>query len=99
MIRKILAGGIPKGLLVNINFPDCHADAVQGVAVTTQGQRDQDLLRIEPRFDGRGNPYYWIAFRAQRQADAGRRHRPVGAGAQAHFGDAAAARSDRPGVL
>jgi 5'-nucleotidase len=62
LVRQILATGIPKGSLVNVNFPDCHADAVQGVVVTAQGKRDQDLIRIEPRFDGRSNPYYWIAF-------------------------------------
>jgi len=62
LVRRILAAGIPKGSLVNVNFPDCHADAVQGVSVTAQGKRDQELLRIEPRFDGRSNPYYWIAF-------------------------------------
>jgi len=27
-----------------------------------QGKRDQELLRIDARHDGRGNPYYWIAF-------------------------------------
>ncbi len=62
VVRQILATGIPKGSLVNVNFPDCHADSVQGVAVTAQGKRDQELLRIEPRFDGRTNPYFWIAF-------------------------------------
>ena len=62
LIRQILATGIPKGNLININFPDCHVDSVQGVAVTAQGKRDQEMLRIEPRFDGRSNPYYWIAF-------------------------------------
>ncbi len=62
LIRQVLAAGIPKGSLVNVNFPDCHVDAVQGTSVTVQGRRDQDLLRIEPRFDGRSNPYYWIAF-------------------------------------
>jgi 5'-nucleotidase len=62
VIRHVLSVGIPKGSLVNVNFPDCHADAVQGIAVTAQGRRDQELLRIEPRFDGRSNPYYWIAF-------------------------------------
>ena len=35
---------------------------VAGVAVAVQGKRDQELLRIEARHDGRGNPYYWIAF-------------------------------------
>ncbi len=62
LVRRILKAGIPKGSLVNINFPDCHADAVQGISVTAQGRRDQELLRIEPRFDGRSNPYFWIAF-------------------------------------
>ena len=27
-----------------------------------QGFRSQELLRIDPRQDGRGNPYFWIAF-------------------------------------
>ncbi len=48
--------------LVNINFPDCRPTEVQGIAITAQGKRDQDMLRIEARLDGRGNPYYWIAF-------------------------------------
>ena len=62
LVRQILAAGIPRGSLVNVNFPDCHVEGVQGVSVTAQGRRDQELLRIEPRFDGRSNPYYWIAF-------------------------------------
>ena len=35
---------------------------VAGVAIAVQGKRDQELLRIDARHDGRGNPYYWIAF-------------------------------------
>ncbi len=62
VIRKVLAEGMPRDVLVNINFPDCPPDEVKGIAVTTQGKRDQELLRIEPRHDGRGNPYFWIAF-------------------------------------
>jgi 5'-nucleotidase len=62
VIRKVLEQGVPEGVLVNVNFPDCPPDAVEGIAVTTQGKRDQDLLRIEARHDGRGNPYYWLAF-------------------------------------
>jgi 5'-nucleotidase len=62
LIRKVLSEGIPKDVLVNINFPDCPAEDVTGIAVAVQGKRDQELLRIEPRYDGRGNPYYWIAF-------------------------------------
>ena len=55
---------MPRDVFVNINFPDCPPDAVKGIAVACQGKRDQELLRIEPRFDGRGNPYYWIAYDA-----------------------------------
>jgi 5'-nucleotidase len=62
LIRKVLAEGIPRDVLVNVNFPDCTPDEVRGIAIATQGKRDQELLRIEPRHDGRGNPYYWIAF-------------------------------------
>jgi len=62
VIRKVLETGVPEGILVNVNFPDCAPDGVKGVAITMQGKRDQDLLRIDPRHDGRGNPYYWLTF-------------------------------------
>ena len=62
LIRRVLSAGMPRGVLVNINFPDCAPADVAGVAVTVQGKRDQELLRIDARNDGRGNPYYWIAF-------------------------------------
>jgi 5'-nucleotidase len=62
IIRKILAEGIPPGILVNVNFPDCEPEAVVGIGVSAQGQRNQQLLAIDERTDGRGNPYFWIAF-------------------------------------
>ena len=62
LIRRVLKAGMPKDVLVNINFPDCEPGDVAGTAVTVQGKRDQELLRIDARNDGRGNPYYWIAF-------------------------------------
>jgi 5'-nucleotidase len=62
LIRRVLAEGIPRDVLINVNFPDCAPEAVQGIAVTMQGKRDQELLHIAERQDGRGNPYYWIGF-------------------------------------
>src|SRR6185312_4307521 len=62
LIERVLKTGMPRDVLVNVNFPDCLPDQVAGVAVTVQGKRDQELLRIDARHDGRGNPYYWIAF-------------------------------------
>jgi 5'-nucleotidase len=61
-IRLILEAGIPAGTVVNVNFPDCEPDEVAGIAVTAQGKRDNELLGIEERRDGRGNPYFWIGF-------------------------------------
>ncbi|MDF2995732.1 MAG: stationary-phase survival protein SurE [Xanthobacteraceae bacterium] len=66
VIRSVLEEVLPPGILVNINFPNRPIDEVAGVAVTAQGTRNQDLLRIDERNDGRGNPYYWIAFEKRR---------------------------------
>lgn len=68
VIRTLLGEGIPAGVLINVNFPDRTPDQVAGIAVTAQGRRDQKLMRIDPRKDGRGNDYFWIAFE-RRSAD------------------------------
>jgi 5'-nucleotidase len=62
IINRVLKEGMPRDVLVNVNFPDCPPGAVKGIAVSSQGKRDQQLLRVEARHDGRGLPYYWIAF-------------------------------------
>ncbi len=62
LVSKILSTGIAPGTLINVNFPPCPANEVKGIAVTTQGRRDADLMRVEERRDGRGNPYFWLMF-------------------------------------
>jgi 5'-nucleotidase len=62
LIRRLLKAGMPEGVLVNVNFPACKPEEVAGIAITTQGKRDPEVLKIEPRFDGRNNPYFWIGF-------------------------------------
>jgi 5'-nucleotidase len=62
LIARILKAGVAPGILVNVNFPACAPEEVAGVAITTQGKRDTELMRIEERRDGRGNPYYWLMF-------------------------------------
>jgi 5'-nucleotidase len=66
IIRRVLAEGIPRDVLINVNFPDCGPGDVRRIAVTTLGRRRQERLLVEQRHDGRGNPYYWIAY--QRKA-------------------------------
>jgi 5'-nucleotidase len=66
LIKRLLATGWPSNVLVNINFPDCGPDAVVGTAVTAQGKRDQDIMRIDERHDTWGVSYFWFGFDRKR---------------------------------
>ena len=70
VIRDILAIGVPRDVLVNVNFPARPAAEIAGVSVTVQGRRDANLAGLEERFDGRGNPYYWIRYGRTRSTPA-----------------------------
>jgi 5'-nucleotidase len=73
IIRKLLEAEIPRGIVVNINFPNCKLSEVRGVAVTSLGRHHGGRLRIDQRSDGRGHAYYWIAYVPNRshRGDAG----------------------------
>ncbi len=66
LIRDLLAEEWPPGVLMNINFPDTTPDAVEGIEITRQGRRDQQLLGVEEREDTWGNPYYWLGYAKRR---------------------------------
>ncbi|RFB81031.1 5'/3'-nucleotidase SurE [Methylovirgula sp. 4M-Z18] len=70
VIRKVLATGVPDNVLVNVNFPACPPQDVKGVAITLQGRRDANILGIEERIDGRGNPYFWLVYQPSTVAPA-----------------------------
>lgn len=70
IVRTLLKTGWPKDVVINVNFPDRAPDNIEGTVITTQGKRDQGLLRIEDRMDTRGNPYYWIGFNRTRSRPA-----------------------------
>ena len=63
IIRKLLALGWPKDVLINVNFPDIPHESVKGVDVTRQGHQDISDLFIDERMDARGIPYFWIGLR------------------------------------
>jgi 5'-nucleotidase len=65
IIRRVIAKGMPRDVLVNVNFPDCLPDEVKRITVASQGRRRQERLHVEQRQDGRGNPYYWITYPRQ----------------------------------
>lgn len=62
IIKSLLDAGWPPDVVVNINFPDRAPDAVTGVEVTRQGQRDAVQLFAEERKDLRGGTYYWYGY-------------------------------------
>lgn len=62
LIAKLIADKWQPGTLLNVNFPDCAPDDVDGIAVTTQGVRDAALLNIDSRSDPWGTPYFWFGF-------------------------------------
>jgi len=62
IIRKLLDYGFPDNVLYNVNFPNRAPDAVEGIRITSQG-RFAHGLHVEERFDGRGNQYFWLAYR------------------------------------
>jgi len=51
--------GLPKGVLLNVNYPNIPPDEIKGVAVTHLGQRWYDDV-VHERVDPRGRKYYWI---------------------------------------
>jgi len=63
VLKKVLAAGWGKDVLININFPPVAADKVKGVAVTVQGRREMTELIIDSRIDARLQPYFWLGFR------------------------------------
>ena len=65
IIRRVLAKGVRQDVLINVNFPDCRPEEVKGIAVSALGRRRQERLHVDKRADGRGNPYYWIAYARQ----------------------------------
>jgi 5'-nucleotidase len=61
-IKAILSVGIEAGIVMNVNFPSCALADVKGMVATVQGVRGANLLKVDERKDGRGNPYFWVGF-------------------------------------
>ena len=61
LLRKLITVEMPDWTFMNLNFPNCRPEEVQGIAVTAQGKLDFGI-NVEKRSDGRGYPYYWLKF-------------------------------------
>ena len=71
IVEKLIGRRPPRGVLYNVNFPGCVAEAVTGVKVAVQGTVSHGLT-TEERIDGRGNAYFWLKYhRAAQEHDEG----------------------------
>jgi 5'-nucleotidase len=66
LVKRLAGVDLGPGILLNVNFPDCDPDAVEGLQVTRQGKHDQSLLVVEERVDTRSRPYFWLGFKRDR---------------------------------
>jgi 5'-nucleotidase len=59
VLKRLLGQTLSENVLININFPNTEPTNIQGIRLTTQGQRKIDD-ELEERTDPRGKKYYWI---------------------------------------
>jgi 5'-nucleotidase len=59
VVEQVIAEGLSKGVVLNVNVPYLKEDELKGFMVTRQGlrvYRDE----LDRRLDPRGRPYFWI---------------------------------------
>jgi 5'-nucleotidase len=61
LLNKLMTVDLPDGTFLNLNFPNCRPEEVDGAEVTAQGNLAFNV-QVEERADGRGFPYYWLRF-------------------------------------
>jgi len=59
LIKIVLSGGLPAGVILNVNVPNLPLQQIKGCDVTTQGKRNYGNIIVE-KIDPRGKKYYWI---------------------------------------
>jgi len=69
VMKHVSALTFPRGVLLNVNIPDCPVKDVTGIESTSQGRRKIGCELLEGK-DPRGRPYFWIG--AQRDEDRSR---------------------------
>jgi len=62
LIKRLVDGGWPADVLINLNFPDCPPSEVLPAMVTRQSTHEDTLWNIQDRTDGRGQPYFWVGY-------------------------------------
>ncbi len=94
IIRRAMAAGIPRDVLINVNFPDCPPDEVKAHCGHCPGASETGAVAYRPASGRTRQSLLLDRLRAPWLCAGGRRHRPCGAGRSLHRGYAATARHD-----
>ena len=62
VLAPLVGAQSAKRSLININFPDCAAEAVRGIRVVRQGFHDYERGTLVEGTDPRGRKYYWFGL-------------------------------------
>ena len=60
LARKVLEKGLPKGVCLNVNFPNLPKEELKGIKVCRQANAYWDE-NFDERKDPFGNSYYWLS--------------------------------------
>ncbi|MEG3617901.1 5'/3'-nucleotidase SurE [Magnetovibrio sp. PR-2] len=66
VLKSLNGVAFPRGVLLNVNIPDCPVGDVTGIETTKQGRRKIGCELLQGA-DPKGKPYFWIG--AQRDED------------------------------
>lgn len=59
IVARVLASGLPPGVLLNVNIPAVPREQIQGIVPTRQA-RSRWEESFHERFDPNNQPYYWL---------------------------------------
>ena len=62
VLRPLIDAPFAERTLVNVNFPPCPADDVNGIRVVRQGFHDYSRGTLVEGMDPRGFPYFWFGL-------------------------------------
>lgn len=67
VIQTLVGQAFPPGVLMSVNFPNCAADHVKGIKVTTQGFHHirSNVVKAEDPYH---NPVYWVGMQVRETA-------------------------------
>ena len=57
--EKVLAEGLPKGMVLNVNIPKLKKEAIKGVKICRQA-RSRWIEKFDKRVNPQGRVYYWM---------------------------------------